>query len=439
MFWVQLGIILLMLVIGARRGGIFMGMAGGLGMGILVFGLHLSPSTPPYEIVLIVAAIILAASTLQAAGGLEYMVGVAERILRSNPARITFLAPLVAYTFSFMTGTANVVFSLLPVIAEVARESGVRPERPLSISVVATQLVLTASPISAAMAVMVGIMAPVNVSLVDILKVTIPATIIGVFAGALYSSRMGKDLDKDPEYLERVAQGEVPPLVKAEAVKKQYSQEAMMAVMLFLLGAFLVVLMGAFSSLRPVVLTAGKLAPLSMPIAMAIVMMAISAIMVMVCKVNVGKIIEGSVFKSGMMAVIIVLGVAWMSNTLVAANGDLVKNSIQQMVKTQPWLFMFALFALATLTASQAVTTASLIPLGLALGIPASLIVGMFPAVACCFILPTSPSMVASVALDTTKSTRIGKYVVNNSYVMPGFIAMTASMIAGWFLAKVLM
>lgn len=436
MFWLQLGIVLLMLIIGARRGGIFLGMAGGVGMAILVFGLHLTPSAPPYDILLIIAAIIVAASTFQAAGGLEYMVGVAENILRKNPSRITFLAPMVAYVFSFMTGTANVIFSLLPVIAEVARETGIRPERPLSISIVATQLVLTASPISAAMAIMVGFMSPLNISLVDILKVTIPATVIGTLVGAIYANRMGKDLDKDPEYLDRLAKGEVPPLVKADAVKKEFSRETVSSVVLFLFGALLVVVLGAFQTLRPAVITAGKLAPLSMPLTIAIVMMTIAAIMVVVCKVNVSKITEGSVFKSGMMAVIIVLGVAWMSNTIVAANGELVKSSIKQVVSTQPWLFMFALFALATLTASQAVTTASLIPVGIALGIPATTLVGMFPAVACCFILPTSSAMVASVALDTTKSTKIGKYVVNNSYVVPGFIAMTASMLTGWLLAK---
>ncbi|MEN6383848.1 MAG: anaerobic C4-dicarboxylate transporter [Phycisphaerales bacterium] len=436
MFWLELIIVLLMLIIGARRGGIFLGMMGGVGMAILVFGLQLTPSAPPVNILLIIISVILAASTMQAAGGMEYMVGLAESLLRKNPARITFLAPIVAYLFSFMTGTANVVFSLLPVIAEVARESGIRPERPLVSAVIATQLVIIASPLSAAIAAMVGFLAPLNITLIDILMVTIPATIVGVLAGAFYCSRMGKDLDKDPEYLERLANGEVPPLAIKEYSKTPFAQEAKSSVLLFLLGAIVVVLMGTSPSLRPTLNYAGKAEILSMPLTITIVMIAIAAIMVLVCRVNVSKIVEGTVFKSGMMAVVIVLGVAWMSDTVAAANNTLITGSLKAMVSSYPWLFTFALAAVATLTASQAVTTAALMPIGLMLGIPGSILLGLFPAVACCFILPTSSSMVACVALDSTKTTKIGKYVVNNSYVLPGLFAMVVSIIVGSLLAR---
>jgi anaerobic C4-dicarboxylate transporter-like protein len=439
MFWFEIGIILVMLCIGARIGGLGLGMAGGLGMTILVFGLKLTPASPPVNVILIIASVILAASTLQAAGGMDYLVSLAEKLLRKNPGRITILAPLIAYVFSFMTGTGYVVFSLLPVIAEVARESGVRPERPLSISVVASQQALTGSPISAATAVMIGLMLSFNIGLVDIMKVCVPATLLGVLAGALYASRMGKELEKDPVYLDRLAKGEVPPLVKGSLTSKEYSKEAKLSVILFVLGSILVVLFGSIPELRPVLKYAGKMQSLPMPNVIEIVMMTVALIMVVACKVKVDRIAEGSVFRAGMMGVIIVFGVAWMSDTVVDANTALIKGGVQAVVSQYPWLFVLAVFAVSVLTASQAVTTAAMMPLGIALGVPAAVLVGIFPAVCSYFFLPTSTAMVASVAIDSTGTTRIGKYVLNHSYMMPGLVTMIVCIGVGLTLAKVLL
>lgn len=436
MFWVELVLLFSMLLIGARRGGLFLGMVGGLGMAVLVFGFHLTPANPPINVILIIATVILAAGTMQAAGGMDYMVGFAETILRKNPKNITFLAPVVVYLFCFMSGTGYVAFSLLPVIAEVARESGIRPERPLSITAAASQQAVIASPISAATAVMLGIFLPFNVGLVDILKVCIPATFIGVLAGALYASRMGKDLDKDPEYLERVAKGEVPPLVKKEYTEKRFTREAKLSVLLFLIGAIAIVIFGTFPSLRPILKYAGKLQALPMPETIEIIMLVISTAMVVLCKVNVGKISEGSVFKSGMVGILVVFGVAWMSDTMVSTNSALIQSGIKSTVMAYPWMFLFALFAIDVLIASQSVSSAAMMPLGVLLGVPIPLLIAMYPAVNSHFFLPTSTIQVTSVALDCTKTTKIGKYVLNHSFMMPGFVTMTVAIIAGYILAE---
>jgi anaerobic C4-dicarboxylate transporter-like protein len=427
-----------MLCIGARLGGLCLGMAGGLGMAILVFGLDLTPSSPPINVILIISSVILAASTLQAAGGMDYLVSLAAKLLRENPGRITILAPFIAYLFSFMTGTGYVVFSLLPVIAEVARESRIRPERPLSISVIASQQALTGSPISAATAVMIGLLAPFNIGLFEIMKVCVPATLLGVLAGALYAGRMGKDLDRDPDYIDRLARGEIPPLLEGRIVHAKPSKEAKLSVTLFIIGSILVVLFGAFPEMRPLLNYAGKMQRLPMPNVIEIVMMSLALIMVVTCKVNVDKIAEGSVFRSGMMGVIIVFGVAWMSDTVVDANTTLIKGSVQAVVSQYPWLFILAVFAVSVLTASQAVTAAAMMPLGITLGVPAAILVAIFPAVCSYFFLPTSTAMVACVAIDSTKTTQIGKYVLNHSYMMPGLVTMITAIAVGLTLSKIL-
>lgn len=438
MFWLELVLLFSMLVIGARRGGLFLGMVGGLGMAVLVFGFHLTPAKPPINVILIIATVILAAGTMQAAGGMDYMVGLAEKILRKNPRNITFLAPVVVYLFCFMSGTGYVAFSLLPVIAEVARESGIRPERPLAISAAASQQAVIASPISAATAVMLGVFLPLNISLIDIMQVCVPATFIGVLAGAVYASRMGKDLDKDPEYLDRLAKGEVPPLAKKECGEKLFSKEAKWSVVLFVLGAAAIVILGTFPSLRPVLNYAGKMQALPMPETIEIVMLVVSTAMVVLCKVKVGKISEGSVFRSGMVGVLVVFGVAWMSDTMVSANSNLIQSSIKSTVMAYPWMFVFAVCAIDILIASQSVSAAAMMPLGVMLGVPAPLLIGMYPAVNSHFFLPTSTIHVASVALDSTKTTRIGKYVLNHSFMIPGFITMATAIVTGSILAELL-
>ena len=438
MFWLELGVVLLAMFIGARKGGIFLGMAGGAGLAVLTFVFHLAPSSPPIDVMLIIIAVVVAASTLQAAGGMDYLVHIAERILRRNPRHITFVAPFVAYAFTFLSGTGNVSFSIMPVIAEVARESGVRPERPMSISVIASQQAITASPISAATVTMVALLAPFKITLLSILSVCVPATLIGILAGAFYSNRMGKDLDKDPEYLKKVEAGQVPPISERKTGAYVPSPGAKLSVALFVLGAILVVSFGTFAELRPQILSAGKLVPMAMPHTIEVTMLVISALMVLLCRVDVNQIVSGSVFKAGMLGIVCIFGLAWMGDTLVANNMDFIKTSVQALVTSYPWIFAIALFFVATLTTSQAATTRALMPLGISLAMPVPALIGVWPAVNGYFFIPNYATLIAGVAFDRTGTTKIGKYVLNHSYMMPGLIATIVSVCTALFLASII-
>lgn len=440
MFWLEFAVVIGMLVFGVRYGGIFLGMAGGVSLAVLTFVFHLTPSSPPIDVMLIIMTVVVTTAALQAAGGMEYLVSIAEKMLRKNPKNISFVAPFVSYLFTFMAGTGNVAFSIIPVIAEVSREAGIRPERPLSISIIASQQAITACPISAATVAMVGLLSPFNISLIDILSICIPSTLIGVFGGALYASRVGKELSEDEEYLARVKSGEAPPIsVKKETVEKQFSKEAKRSVALFLSAALLVVLFGLFPFLRPELNYGGKMIALSMTNAIEIVMMVMGAAMVAFCKIKTDRILEMSVFKQGMMGVFCIFGLAWAGDTLVANNLGLIKGGVQEIVQSSPWVFALALFAVSALILSQAATVRALMPLGIALGIPASALVGMFPAVNGYFFVPSYATILAGVAFDRTKTTRIGKYVFNHSYMIPGLITTILSVSSGLLIASIIL
>jgi anaerobic C4-dicarboxylate transporter DcuA len=285
---------------------------------------------------------------------------------------------------------------------------------------------------------MVALLAPFHITLVDIVKVCIPGTLIGVLAGAFVANFMGKNLNEDPEYLERVRQGLIPPLVKKEATKITATIGAKLSVVVFIVGAALVVSFGTLPWLRPTLSYDGKMLPMSMPHTIELTMLVISGVMVLLCKIPPDKIIEGSVFKSGMMGVVCIFGLAWMGDTLVLNNMATIKGSVQSVVAAYPWAFSFALFAVSALIMSQAATVRALVPLGIALGISGVSIVGIFPAVNGYFFIPNYATLVAGCAFDRTGTTKIGKYVLNHSYMLPGLVATSVGVLVSFLLAKVL-
>lgn len=435
MFWLELALLLLMLFFGARRGGLFLGMIGGIGMVVLVFGLHMTPAAPPTDVILIVATVTLASATMQCAGGVEYMVDLSEKMMRRNPRRITLLAPLIVYVVCFFSGTGYACFSLLPVIAEVARETGIRPERPLSISVIASQQAGYSSPICAAMAVMIGLFAPSGVHLAAILLVCVPASLLGLVAGAFYAGRMGPELDSDPEYLERLKRGEAAPPATAAHAAKSFDSKAKLSTLIFVAGAATVILLAAMPTLRPVLLYAGKPAVLRVPECIEMVMMTTAALIVLACAVKVGRITEMQIYKAGMMGILLVFGVAWMSQTVVDANTVLIKNAVQTAVAAHPWTFLLAICAIDILTASQAVTVAAAMPIGLALGLPTATLIGMFPACTLHFFLPVNTAQLTAIALDTTHTTKVGRYVLDHSFMVPGLVTLAVTLCVSTLLA----
>jgi len=420
--WLQLLFVLLAIIVGARVGGIGLGVFGGLGLAVLTFIFGLEPTTPPIDVMLMIVAVIAAAGCMQAAGGLDLMVKWAEKILRRHPQRITLLSPLVTYLFTFFAGTGHVAYSVLPVIAEVARETGIRPERPMGIAVIASQQAITASPISAATVALLSMLAGYDITLFDILKISIPCTLVGVLAGAIYSMRVGKELKNDPVYQARLKSGE---LSGANHCTTEVANpgKALTSVLLFLGATVGIVLFGSIDGLRPSFQTSEGVVVMQMAHIIEVLMLSVAALILLLTGTSGMKAAKSSVFNAGMQAVVAIFGIAWMGDTFISGNIAVIKENIFGLVTDMPWLFGIALFVMSILLFSQAATIRALLPLGMALGISPYMLIALFPAVNGYFFIPNYPTVVAAINFDTTGTTRIGKYVLNHSFMMPGLIS----------------
>ena len=429
----QLLFVLAAIIVGARLGGIGLGVMGGVGLAILTFVFGLQPTAPPIDVMLMIAAVISAASCMQAAGGLDFMVKLAERLLRRNPAHVTILSPLVTYLFTFVAGTGHVAYSVLPVIAEVAAETKIRPERPLGIAVIASQQAITASPISAATVALLGLLTGFDITLFDILKITIPATLIGVLVGAFASMRVGKELMEDPEYLHRMEEGLLEDKhVELNDVKNMF--QARLSVIIFIVATLLIVLFGSSPGLRPSF--DGKV--MDMPSLIEILMLSAAALILIISRTDGIKATQGSVFPAGMQAVIAIFGIAWMGDTFINGNITELTGSIEGIVRQMPWLFGVALFVMSILLYSQAATVRAIVPLGIALGISPMMLIALFPAVNGYFFIPNYPTVIAAINFDRTGTTGIGKWVLNHSFMMPGLVATIVSIVIGLLLIQIL-
>ncbi|WP_418943758.1 anaerobic C4-dicarboxylate transporter family protein [Phocaeicola plebeius] len=420
--WLQLLFVLLAIIVGARVGGIGLGVFGGLGLAVLTFIFGLEHTTPPIDVMLMIVAVIAAAGCMQAAGGLDLMVKWAEKILRRHPQRITLLSPLVTYLFTFFAGTGHVAYSVLPVIAEVARETGIRPERPMGIAVIASQQAITASPISAATVALLSMLAGYDITLFDILKISIPCTLVGVLVGALYSMRVGKELKDDPVYQARLKSGELSGANYCTA-EVANPGKALTSVLLFLGATVGIVLFGSIDSLRPSFQTSEGVVVMQMAHIIEVLMLSVAALILLLTGTSGMKAAKSSVFNAGMQAVVAIFGIAWMGDTFISGNIAVIKENIFGLVTDMPWLFGIALFVMSILLFSQAATIRALLPLGMALGISPYMLIALFPAVNGYFFIPNYPTVVAAINFDTTGTTRIGKYVLNHSFMMPGLIS----------------
>ena len=428
----QLLFVLVAIIVGARLGGIGLGVMGGVGLAILTFVFGLQPTDPPIDVMLMIVAVISAASCMQAAGGLDYMVKLAERLLRRNPSQVTILSPLVTYLFTFVAGTGHVAYSVLPVIAEVATETKIRPERPLGIAVIASQQAITASPISAATVALLGLLTGFDITLFDILKITIPATLIGVLVGAFLSKKVGKELLEDPEYLRRLEAGMIDTKhVELNDVKNMF--HARISVIIFIAATLLIVLFGSIPVMRPVF----NGTALDMPAIIEILMLCAAAVILLISRTDGIKATQGSVFPAGMQAVIAIFGIAWMGDTFINGNITELTGSIEGIVRQMPWLFGLALFVMSILLYSQAATVRAIVPLGIALGISPMMLIALFPAVNGYFFIPNYPTVVAAINFDRTGTTGIGKWILNHSFMMPGMVATIVSIVVGLLLVQV--
>ena len=425
---IQLLIVLALIFIGARVGGIGLGIYGMIGVFILVYGFGLAPGSAPIDVMMIIVAVITAASALQASGGLEYLVGVAAKFLQKHPDHITYFGPITCWLFCVVAGTAHTSYSLMPIIAEIAQTNKIRPERPLSLSVIAASLGITCSPVSAATAALISqdLLGAKGVELGTVLMICIPTAFISILVAAFVENHVGKELEDDPEYKRRVAAGLINPEAACEEVQKAENEDdpsAKHAVWAFLFGVALVILFGFLPQLRP--------EGVSMSQTIEMIMMSDAALILLVGKGKVGDAVNGNIFKAGMNAVVAIFGIAWMGNTFYVGNEKILDAALSSMISSTPILFAVALFLLSIMLFSQAATVTTLYPVGIALGINPLLLIAMFPACNGYFFLPNYPTEVAAIDFDRTGTTRVGKYVINHSFQIPGFITTIVSILLG--------
>ena len=437
----QFAIVLALIFNGARVGGIGLGIYGMVGVFILVFVFGMKPGNLPIDVMLIIVSVITAAAALQAAGGLDYLVGLAAKFLRKHPTHITYFGPLTTWLFCLVAGTAHTCYSLLPIISEIATNSKIRPERPLSVATIAASLGITGSPVSAATAAIIStdLLGGAGIELKDVMMICIPASLIAILVAAFVQNHIGKELVDDEVYKERVAKGIIDPEHDSKLIDemiKNPSPRAKYAVVAFLLGVLMVVVFGSVPSLRPSFMVDGMLHRVTMPETIEIVMMSVAALILVVGKANVHDAVKGNVFGAGMNAMVAIFGIAWMGDTFFNGNLAFFKEHIANVVTQYPFLFAIALFFMSIMLFSQAATVRTLYPLGIGLGIAPLALVAMFPAVNGYFFLPNYPTTVAAINFDRTGSTRIGRFVVNHSFQVAGFITTFVSIGVGYLIIQ---
>lgn len=438
-FWLQLAVVLGCIGVGGRFGGVGLGAAGGLGVCLLVLGFGLQPASPPVTVLLIIIAVIACTSVLQGAGGLDFLVRVAEKLLRKKPSAITFLGPLISSMFVVFCGTSYVAFAVYPVIAEVAAEAKIRPERPMSMAVIASGIAITASPMSAATAGMIATLSIYDVSFFQILAVSMPAFVIGTLCGCAFVYKRGLELEQDPEFQRRVAAGEYQLIhEEVDVPQEEYkpSKGTKASVLVFALGVATVILFGTFKTLLPSWEIDGKTVVLSTPMLIQMVMLASALFIIVFAKVPGDKFASGSVFRSGLIGVVGVFGISWMTGTFFNAYQPFFETTFEGMVESAPMMFGLILFCFSAVIFSPSATVSALMPLGAAMGIPPGLLVALYPATCGDFIVPGA-GQIGCASFDRTGTTKLGTYVINHSYLLPGFVMIISSVTAGYFISKI--
>lgn len=442
MIWVELCILLACILIGARLGGIALGTASGIGLIIFVFAFKEPPGAPPQIVIGMIIAVITALATMQAVGGVDYLVAVAEKLMRKHPRYITFIAPIATYILVLASGTTHVVYALLPVIAEVSRKADVRPERPMSISVIAGFQGVIASPISAATVALVGVLAERNVSLPRILAITIPSTFLAVLIGALSVAWRGKPLNEDEEYERRLATGELKPVQATATLEGRHLFNARGSTILFFVAILLIVVIGIFPNLRPQydIVRNGILDTdqVSMGMVIMILMFATAGLTMIFFKASPDEALKGSIMRGGIMAVISIAGVSWLGASFFEANRGHIVMGLSDLIRQHPWMFAAGLFVLSNLLFSAAATVAIFMPLGLALGLQTSHLIAFYVAANSVFFLPTYGTLLAAVSFDQTGTTKIGKYLVNHSFMLPGMVTVVTGVLIALGLNSIL-
>lgn len=434
MIWVHLLIVLAAIFLGARYGSIAIGAAGGLGVILLgATGAPVSREDIPFDVIGIIMSVIAAIAAMQAAGGMDWLVALTDRLLRKKPKRITLLAPIVTYLLTLFAGTGHTSFAALPVITEVAKENDIRPSRPLSIAVVASQMAITASPISAAVVFMASVVEPLGVGYLTLLAIAIPSTFLATVATSFLANMLGKPLSSDPVYLERKEQG----LIELRGAHEYEERPgAKRSVLIFLIAIIAVVTYAALISENLNIISDPTL-PRTEAI-MSIMLAAAMAITVL-CRIDPSEILGMQTFRSGMSACVCVLGVAWLGTTFVSTHMEAITAFAGSALTAYPWLLAVVLFFAAALLYSQAATTKALMPMAIALGASPIAAIAAFPAVSALFVLPTYPTLLAAVEMDDTGSTRVGRAIFDHPFMIPGIVNIALAVGLGFLFGSLML
>jgi anaerobic C4-dicarboxylate transporter DcuB len=429
---IQLLIVLAALYVGSRYGSLALGAISGIGLAILVFGFGMTPGTPPTDVIYIIIAAVTCAAVLQAAGGMDWLIQIAERALRKHPDHITFYAPVCTFLLTVLVGTGHVVYTLMPLIADIALKKGIRPERPCAVASIASQVGITCSPIAAAVVAFTTISAAngFDITIPQVLMVTIPACLIGLLAAAACSYKRGKDLDKDPEFQARLKDPEMYKYMYGEnatLLDKVVTKEAKASVIIFLCAILAIVILAACGYKT-----------VKMNLVIQIIMLVAAGLMIMLCKAKPAVATSGKVFQSGMVAVIAIFGIAWMADTYFSNYMDLIQNSLGGLVGKYPWAIAFVFFLVSVLINSQGAVVVSMLPLAYSLGIPGPILLGVLPSVYGYFFIPNYPSDIATVNFDRSGTTKIGKYLLNHSFMMPGLVSVVVSTLVAMLISSLI-
>ncbi len=471
---IQLVIVLLALWVGSRYGSLALGAISGIGLALLVFGFGLKPGTPPTDVIYIIIAAVTCAGILQASGGMDWLIQVAERLLRKHPERITFLAPITTFILTVLVGTGHVVYTLMPIICDIALKKGIRPERPCALASVSSQIGITCSPIAAAVVAFVTISGEngFDITIPQVLMITIPACLCGIFAASVASYRRGLDLDKDPVFQKKLQNPEQRAFIygnTATTLDKKVAPESKRAVLIFFAALMVIVVFAVFQEIlpayktveavdgaKPIMLANGimetpeQLAKaglvvsgvtqevnksLKMNLVIQIVMISAAALMIIFCKASSKKAVAGAVWQSGMVAVVAIYGIAWMADTYFSNYMNEMQTMMGGMVEAYPWTIAIAFFIVSVLINSQGAVVVAMVPLAYKLGIPGWILLGVLPSVYGYFFIPNYPSDIATVNFDRSGTTVIGKYLLNHSFMMPGMVHVVTATIVGYFLS----
>ncbi|MFD9681189.1 anaerobic C4-dicarboxylate transporter family protein [Rhodococcus sp. NPDC059969] len=434
----ELAVVLGAIVMGTRSSGVALGLWGGAGVAVLVFVFGEDVGSPPVDALLIVLSVVLASSMMQAAGGIDWMVTIAAKLIESRPKQITLIAPLVSFLFSVGAGTSNILYPLLPVIYDVSYKNGVRPSRPLSLSVVSTGVALACSPVSAAMAAMVTLtdVAPYDFELIDIIKITFPAAVVGIVLSSIAVNRLGKDLDDDPEIQAKLKSGELAGPGAASKTELVSTKTGRNAALIFLAGVLVIVIFGLFKGIRP---EAADGTPMGMTPIIEMLMFVVGTLILLVCRPNVADVPSSTVFRAGMVSAIALFGLAWLTDTFISAHSELITSTVGDWVNAAPWIFALGVFLVCVLTTSQSTATRTIVPIGLAAGIAPGLVSGMWAgAFAGVYLLPTNGSQIAAANFDLSGSTKLGSKLVDHSFFLPTIILAVTTIAAGALFGVVL-